>query len=471
MVVALFALALLWYSFDEDLSPGAKEVLDHQPKLGANTPDNGYVAFIGIGAPRGADPLAWGGKAIQAYQEADRKGETDSRARPELGEELKLSDKAWRDPDKQGKGKSVPLLPWCEPEVRACLPIARRRGAEIEALLEDNSEFLARYKLARGKRQFRQAYWGSRIDSITPPYYRLVQGQRLVLLDLSRRAAKRAGLRPVLYELEQETEFHRRVAAGSVDFLGKAIATTLLARDFLIYSEILAAKKGSIAPGQLPGALIAGTVGDGTDLSEAVAAEGVQTARILQTRDPGHPYKLMGADLSAAGAVVAALYPLSRFAYRPNAMLNDVARLLLQEREKAALPAQAFAGYTRSKQSDSAFTWRELARNPFAALVMGGVRSWSPELGSDLATRMHDLEGLRRLVALQELLVKAKAMTPEKIQSVLSSKAALGLSDPYTGEPMRFDPASRRLSFEARGRAVFSEKLRNRFDGRIAVRL
>jgi len=104
------------------------------------------------------------------------------------------------------------------------------------------------------------------------------------------------------------------------------------------------------------------------------------------------------------------------------------------------------------------------------ALVLGGAQSWTG-YNAYLAVKVHDLEGLRRLVALQELLIARQAVALDAVQAALAGPANAAFANPYTAEPMQYDRASQTLSFEPRATGSWVDNMKKRSGGRIAIRL
>jgi len=61
-----FVGALAYNAFDEELSAEAKALLA-APPMGAIDDQNGYIAFLGMAAPKERDQMEWGRKAAAAF--------------------------------------------------------------------------------------------------------------------------------------------------------------------------------------------------------------------------------------------------------------------------------------------------------------------------------------------------------------------------------------------------------------------
>jgi len=83
--------------------------------------------------------------------------------------------------------------------------------------------------------------------------------------------------------------------------------------------------------------------------------------------------------------------------------------------------------------------------------------------------RLHDVRAYARLVALQAEVLAANVETG-RLDALLAAADAR-FHDPYTGKPMAWDPAARRLSFQAQSRTTQQRKLFNADKGRVFVQL
>ena len=447
-LIALFGAAVAYYSFDDELSPDARALLA-APKLGEPTDANGYVAFLGMGAPSGHDQMEWGRKVLAAFRAHDADGFK--------------KDAAWESTVKPQRAFSKDL-PWCAPEKQSCLAVAKEKGEALAKLLEDNREMLARYRSMRDKPVFEVAYFSSRADAPLPPYQLIPNSQSLTLLAVMRQAAA-GDLEGAIGELERETAFHARLAAGVRHLIGKSVATVLIARDALVLSELIAANKAGFAP---HGARIEAMLRRlDVDLVLRKAPweiyVGATQALELRRRPPyGSPDAPGNVLIDTLGALI----------YRPNASVND---LVANHMEQLAILGkgplnfdQALAKAEEAARRLESPGWIAVFRNPVGSLLL----SMGPISYSDFFARAYNVAGLVRLVALQAAVVARGIESPQAIAQFLASEAAKPHADPFTGKPMAWDGSARQLYFQPRGRgAGWIEALKTRYNGRIAVSL
>jgi hypothetical protein len=447
-LVALFGIAAAYYSFDDELSPDAKALLA-APKLGEPTDANGYVAFLGMGAPSGHDQMAWGRKVLAAFQDADGF----------------KKDAAWENTVKPQLGFSKDA-PWCRPEKQSCLAVARAKGEALAKLLEDNREMLARYRAMRDKPVFEEAYLSARVDAPLPPYQLIPYSQLLALLSEIRQAAA-GDLDGAIGELERETAFHGRLAASARHLLGKSVAAALIARDALVLSDLIAASKGEIARHGARIEAMARRLEADLSLREAppsweIYAGATQALELRRRTLHGSPDAPGNVLIDTLGALI----------YRPNASVND---LVANHREQLAILGkgalnfdQALAKAEAASRRLESPSWIDVLRNPVGSLLL----STAPLSYGEFFARAHNTTGLVRLVALQAAIASRGIESPEAIAQFLASEAAKPYADPFTGKPMAWDGSARQLYFQPRGRgAGWIEALKTRYKGRIAVAL
>jgi hypothetical protein len=449
-LVALFGAAVAYYSFDDELSPDAKAFLA-APSLGEPTDANGYVAFLGMGAPAGHDPMAWGRKVLAAFRAHDAEGFK--------------RDAAWENTVKPQLGYSKDL-PWCAPEKQSCLALAREKGEALAKLLEDNREMLARYRTMRDKPVFEEAYFSPRADAPLPPYLLIPNSQSLALLAVMRQATA-GSLDGAIGELEQETAFHGRFAASARHLIGKSVAAVLIARDALVLSDLIAANKAGIAPYGARIEAMARRLEADLALREPLLTweiyVGAKQAAELGRRTPhGSPDAPGNVLIDALGALI----------YRPNASVND---LVASHKEQLAILGkgplnfdQALAKAEEAARRLESPGWTDVLHNPVGSLLL----SLAPPSYGEFFARTYNAAGLLRLVALQAALAARGIDSPEAIAQFLASETAKPYADPFTGKPMAWDGSARQLYFQPRGRgAGWIEALKTRYNGRIAVTL
>jgi hypothetical protein len=425
-------------AMDADPTVDAKALLEPTAAEQA-TEGNGYVAFLGFGAPVDEDVHTWGVKALAALREQDRPGF--------------VRDAKWEG---LAFPKSVELpspVMWCDPAKAACLP-----GAGKYANLPDQHKLAReRYDLVRSKAEFRELYLPTATDSQFPHYPTLTHGQQLVLLDVALKSAA-GDLDGALEALEGSIAFHRKVLAGGRTLICKMIGNTLLARDLLVAAELLAAHRDALLPHRerIPAMLRP------LDAAQFSTEEAIRGEYRFQA---GAVALIKGADEIGMGLPQPAAM-LAPLLFRPKETMNVLAERMRADVALAATPAAGFreaaaaAGTLRAQSAERSYS----PINP--------TGRWLLAMDVDLSryvARMHDLSGLIALVGLQHTLIAANARSPEAIQAALHGGGGRAHVDPYTGKPMTFDAASGTIGFAPAGQGGWVEHLTTRWKGRLAI--
>jgi hypothetical protein len=138
--------------------------------------------------------------------------------------------------------------------------------------------------------------------------------------------------------------------------------------------------------------------------------------------------------------------------YQPNATFNRYAHAWAFQMEMARVPAAQFveqlAAHERRYQEEFAnvgIHWYDWY-NPIGKILFS---IGSPSSFAKFPARMHDLDGLIRLVALQAQ-IRQRTIPDGKIVEYLA-EAGPQYQDPYTNTPMRWNATNRSLSFEGYG--------------------
>ena len=443
--LVILAVGIINY-FDEDPSAEVK-ALSAPQAVAAVSENNGYIEFLGFDAPPGENQRAWGVKVLERLRAQDRPG---AKAGVPLGGTPIVAAK---DVD------------WCNPTLRSCLgPVA---AAAFE-LLQKHSLALERYRAMRDKPEFVELYLPVQLESAIPAYMVLTSAQRLSLLGIA--AKVDAGeLEAALGELEKDFAFHRRVAAGARTIIGKMVANRLLANDVLFLSDLLRAQREPLEPfrGRIA-ALVKPLTPDELKMSEALRSEYAVMIRVMLKL--GRELTFLGSSREAAGGW-SWWDPLAKLGYRPNATANSLGQRYRRERAVIEGPA---TGYERGMAEVKARTLEdyEIGISDFFVNPVGKLlRNVSEADFLPYAARMHDLNGLFALVALQHALYASGSNTPESISSALAGKELAAYANPYTGKPMEFDPKTNTVFFLPKGIASWTKDLKKRWQDRVAVAL
>lgn len=460
-VLSIAALAVLGFlalvlinAFDEDLSADAQALLA-PPEMGKIEDDNGFVAFLGIVAPKVQDQMAWGRKAAAAYAAQAEPGFVESA-------EWKETTRAHIS---QSGGGGAPK-PWCTPEARDCLAEAKRDGAAVAKWLEaeDNALFLARYRKAREGASFQDVYIGPSVVAKLPSYWALTHGALLVQADLALKLAA-GDVEAAVAELEREVAFHRRIIAGSQTVLAVMIGNRLLTRDLLTISELVRGDAGRIAPYRARLSALARPQSSAAALERGFRLEAhtwVHFGRSIRTILRDNRGWMLLPDVTTIDASPVTNWALSLLAL-PNQTANLVAALAKLEASTISVPPEQFD----AKAREAAAAKAALRSGPWYSKLRNLVGTENIADGIDLATpivRMHDLQALERMTSLQIALAERGITDPAAVAAFVTGEGAKSFADPYTGKPFAFDPTKRLLSFEPRDKTGnIAKQLKKRF--------
>lgn len=437
-MVVLLAAAILYYRFDDPLTPEAQAALALPVKLGEISNDNGYVAMLGMGAPADEEQMAWGRKVAAALRANEAQG-------------------FQRNVEWQQLVRNHLSFPahghWCAPG-KDCVAAFKAKQAELARIVKEQRLLLDRYSAARGKPAYEEAYVPLRIESALPNFGNLGNAHRLARFVIFARMA-RGDVAGALDEMEKEIAFHRRVLAGSRTLIGKMVAIRHLANDALALSELMSARRAALAPH----AARIGRMLDG--------AEGLLDARPALELEIRVAANLLN-ELGAAMAGGDSDWAVESLFYRPHMTVNA---MVASEREKLAAFDGDASGYdqaqARAQQIGERLSrpgWLGYLRNPVgsAFLAIGGL---SPGM---YVSRMHDTAALLRLVRLQAALLEKRADKPQQVLKVLAAGGGRRFADPYTGRPFALDAATNSVWFTARGRGGWQAEF-SKPDLRVAI--
>lgn len=447
VVAVLFVVAVAVYnSFDEELTLEAQAILRPLP-MGKVEELNGYIAFLGVSAPKDEDQIAWGRTAAKAYMTQGQPGFTRTLTwQKEITGPLVASNKATQ---------------WCRQEEFDCLPVARERSAELDKELADetNALYLKRYRKMREAPQFREIEIGYDPAALWPSYFPVLHGASLARLDtaLKFNAGDYEG---AVAELEREVSFHRRVVAGNHSLIATLIATAVMNRDLLFVSELLRTGGAPLAPYRPRLQALAAPQLGARVLAEAFAREAQMG--LTFARDMRQNMQAKRADTAMAigledelGAPIA--WVLSWFV-KPNETVNLMAGAHAIEAAVLAAPASGYdAALAKARSERKALLdpldngpWYSELRNPVGKMVML-ANSPEPFLAR-YAAKVHDLDALARMVDLQATLADRGITEPAAIAAFVVGEGSKSHPDPFTGRAFAFDPATRQLSFKPRGK-------------------
>jgi hypothetical protein len=444
-IALLLGAAIVYYQFDDALSPEAQAILASPPKAGEPTDDNGYVALLGMGAPAGEDQMAWGKKLVAAYRAQETAGFK-------------------KDADWTNTTKTHASFPdktrWCAPG-KDCAASFKAKQADMAKMVDASKDMLARYRVMRSKPAYDEAYIPLRFESAIASFGALIRGQDLATFIVFDKLVA-GDAKGALSELAEEVAFHRRVASGARTLIGKMIAARLVAVDALTISELIGAHHAAVSPhaGQVM-ALLQQLDGS-LEMGNAYDPDLYMTVRLL-------------VNLKADSQVLQALdaqsveSALILLAYRPNMAANEhvaMERERLPVLNSGALDFDKARGRAQQLQHRvGQRSWQDYLRNPAGSVIL----SLGPAPIENYFARLHDGNALVRLVMAQAALLESRAASLDDINRVLAADGGKRFADPYTGKTFAMDANARKLFFEARGSSPWVSDVAGKDKRQVAV--
>jgi hypothetical protein len=465
-VIAMVVLAgalLLVNAVDEDLRPETAAALNSPPQV-APEQDNAFFVLVGFHVPPGEDPHAAGRRQIAELAGANPSRPLGFLQKPQPG---RLDFAGF-------KGQ------YCRPVAESCFDKARNDAAGVRGLIELNSELLKRYEsMSRYPRM--ADILVARMDAPIPSFGALLNAQSLKLAEIA--LMIEAGRIPDAIEaLERELAFQRRFSADSSSMVALMIAQVALSNDYLFVSDLMRARREALAP---HAARIAGALGPaggaGAAFAPVFGTEFRFSASMTSVVKEGRAGEMYGKpDIGVLNVLsdpeklftgeargLAFLDPFVLPFLKPQATLNFTRAYYQRLAELSRSPARRVGEELRTLQEQvqsGIYNWK-IVYNPLGKLLV--ARAFD-NVWNDYFYRVHDVDSLARLVALQVRIVE-KGIADSDVPGFLAS-GDKALFDPYTEKPMQWDAAARQLWFEPRSPWGKRDKIGGR-EGRIAVGL
>ena len=438
LVVVPIAAVLAINAFDEPLSPQAAAYGEpRSPGVPGN--ENGYYALIGLGAPDGADPIVY----ARAWLD-----ESGAAARARRAEKRSQENRAKR-----------PLT--CDPAQTSCLAVAKEKPDEVKAQIEAYREDLVRYEsLIAFKRYEEVLDYPVGMATGFPPYSSLTGAHRAYVLRAAMEAQS-GNIEAALAAIERDIAFQRAMVTGSRTLLGKVVAGVDYWRDLAFLSDLMQNRSAEVRPHlSRIREMLKSTDFPAEGMSALIESEfGFRKALL---KNPLAPEEVgNNPDLVEKLAM--------KFLYKPNATLNQEVRHLAAVATAMDLPVnEGSAALEKIVLDDALVSSWQYIDNPAGNFLR---RVPFTDSGKDAyqRLRLHDVRAYARLVALQAEIAAANIDTGKVGAFVAASDARF--HDPYTGKPMAWDAASRRLSVEVQSRVTKQRKLLNLDKGRVYAQL
>lgn len=434
-VLALAVGVVLVNAIDVPLNAEAAAM--GEPRAASVAEDsNGYLAAIGMGAADGEDSLVF----ARAWLAEARAAASENR------------------PEKQLESRRAQRLALCDAAQTSCLT-ALQDKADTTSQLDAYHEDLARYEKLLAYRAFEEITdYPFGMASQFPRYAPMGAAQRAWLA----RAALAVHAEKVdeaLVAVERDIAFQRRMLAGSRTLVGRMVAAANYTRALSFVADLLQSSLADLKP-HAPRlqAMLQPLPPAALNLDALMAGEFGMMKRFLHNP----------AGDSAQNSWPEKLRML--FFYKRNATINDAYAFYSGKQQWLRKPPAQLAREVRDEASAVEMKPWDYLYNPMGKIL---TRVAMPSFSS-YALRLHDLDAMNRLLGLAAEIIAADVPAEDVAAFVTKSEARF--FDPYTGKPMTWDAADKRLSSSlseayATGGTTDTRKRFNIEGGRVYIRL
>lgn len=443
-LLGLVAIVLAaWFGInatDEPLSGEARAALV-VPPLPAPAKDNGFLDFLVLAAPE------------------------DTSTAPPWGE-LKIDPRIQRCAFGATSREADGRLP--------CLDAAAAEP-RLRELLEDHRVYLGRYRAMREKPRFINLFAPQSPEDPLPAYQEMLEGQRLTILGAALRfnGGDRAG---AVRELERDAAFYRKMLADATTLIDKMIAVAAQDRSALFVAELARRMPpGDPALWSRLESVVRPPTKEELDLLPALRREIANKVRWMQTRRyvriPKSSYDMMETYTPEAVRMYPRWDPVAPYLYRPRQSVNWYAarcRILL------AVADHPSTEYLKAQEAARSRA-RAIDPSPVVRLIFNPAGWNHPYFyegcdETDYIGRLHARAGVQTLARLLVKLRGAGITSADRMTAALAGPLGRAHADPFTGKPMRFDPKTETIGFEADERLLSGvmRPIRARY-GRVAM--
>lgn len=419
MVAILYAFMLVVNRSDRPPSAAASRLDQVVAQLAqARDQDNGFVPVMGFDAGVGQDPVALGMQRIAWTRQVTAKNNadlprafpaTDQRPRPEPTAAMKALGAACKF-------------------VEAGCHAALEGGADtIDAWLAADGALLERYQGLLLRPAWRET---AAIDARLPgpPFARVLDGQRLLLLQAWRDAG-RGDAASVNRLLQRDGVFWRMVLASSDTLIPKVIARTAVARNFRWGSLIIRRLPLAAAAAGVPGHWQQEITVQERSLLQATAGE----YRYIAQTD-AYYYGDRRAETgspSGRGEVDDMLFNLMRPTFQPQDYKNRYAETATAVSDMLDVPYPAFPAAVQRARALVRTTYGKAHDQPFYNWPGNVLLAYHLPDYTAYSILFADLEGVRRL-ALLAVQLRVQKVAPADMARQLAQSP---LRNPYNGQP------------------------------------
>jgi len=449
IVVGVPLLLIVINAFDQVLKPEAVTFADLSYD---DVPDeqNGYYAWVGLAAPIGEKPHALGVKVVAQVNKQLESGNFIP-----TGETALLLENSAQKIKVEGS-----VFQLCKRDSNDCLARYRDKANDIKAWVQKNKTILARYQALYNYPQFRETIL-PRLKM--PMFSEPARAGALRQAQLALTAIDGNPSSAIRY-LQRDSAFWRLILEQSRSLINRMIAVAMIRRDAQLISEIVRFYPADLATLHYAADSVHPLTKAGLDLAKVFRYEfafGMHTFNEL--RQYSHESKTDCPYDSWLYCI-----PFTSFGellLKPNATNNLGYVMFSRAVERNRLAAPDFVRTFRE--------WQELdTERPEWPWCWHCAYNLSGKFFAAQATfydrytiRLHNLDGFLRLVSLQ-VTAKRTGVRDSDMEKFLTDTAS-AFRNPYTNEPMDWDPTSRTIYFNGYKEDVDDELL----GMRIVVRL
>ena len=417
---------------DEALSDEARAALV-VPPLPAPDRGNGFIDYLVLGAPAEVPTYEAGLERLNAYNN-------------QSGGELAPPPWGYYKTDPRLRSCTFGAVDGASGDVRACFDVATE--AWIPAAIEANGTLLDRYHALREKPRFANLMQASSPETPLPAFVELLEAQRLVLLDAARRfqAGDRRG---AVREVERDAVFYRRMALDSTALIDKMIAFAALDRSAFFVTDLARrSPRNDAALWRALESTVAPLTKEELDVVPPLRRTVAETVRWMQTRQYARLSAATWEGLRYIDKTRPWWEPLAPYFYRPHQTVNRYAArcgIFLAVAERA--PNEFFKAAHAARERA-----RALDPGRVSGLVLNPAGLRHPLVDecdvADYIGRAHARAAVQGLARLQVSLRAKGLVKPEDVAAALAGPLGKTHADPFSGEPMRYDPSTQTVGFD-----------------------
>ena len=437
----LFAIAINWR--DRDPSPAARRLVDlYRNRPPVADEDNAFVYLMGIYAPLTDDPREIGAKRVAWLRELN-KSRGPRKPNDPLPNEINFREKR-------------------SPGLRAFQEACRQNTIECKVYFDAASELAAwssaseswlpdRYAALIAHSGWREVV-PTELSTPLPSYALAMDGQRLLLLR-ARTLAEQGDDAGVKALLARDIRFWGMVLESSDILISKMIATAALNRHFHLGQRVLWQLDQNDMAKAVPDEWSIPISDAQRSMLRTMAGELEFTSGMVRDMVD---FDVNGDDFTEGekSTVEKVSLALTRPLYKPQDLINRFADYYSQIAAAMDVPLERYeaAGSEVAALSHQSL-FKPLPNRGFYNIGGAWLAGSDASDFSSYAERVGDIEGVRRVVLAAISLRQANVMPRE----VAAALATSGFTNPYSGEPFRWDEETQSLVFRGLERAERGE--------------